>query len=148
MDFIISLPLSNGQTVILVVVDRLTKYAHFGALPLSFTAGKVAQLFAEMVVKLHGYPSTIVSDRDPIFISQFWKKLFELSGTKLHNSSAYHPQTDGQSEVVNRGLEQYLRIFCSSKPTSWKSFLSWAEFSYNSHFNQSLQMTSFKALYG
>ena len=119
MDFITGLPFSHGFTVILVVVDRLTKSAHFGALPTHFTASKTVVLFTDMVVKHHGFPRTIISDRDSIFLSSFWKKLFELSGTKLKHSTSYHPQTDGQSEVVNRGLEQYLRVFTQAKPTSW-----------------------------
>lgn len=81
----------------MVVVDRLTKYAHFGALLTHFTASKAAQLFVEIVVKHHDFPSTVVSDRDTIFMSKFWNKLFELNGTKLRHSTSYHPQTDGQT---------------------------------------------------
>jgi len=148
MDFITGLPPANGSKVILVVVDRLSKSAHFGALPGSFTTSKVAELFVSLVVHHHGFPRSIVSDRDPVFISNFWRKLFELSGTKLSMSSAYHPQTDGQSEVVNRGLEQYLRAFTQDKPSSWILFLSWAEFHYNTSFHNGLQMSPFEALYG
>lgn len=131
-----------------MIVDRLTKYAHFGALPTQYTAAKVAQVFVDLVVKHHGYPSTIITDRDHIFISQFWNKLCELNGTKLKQSTTYHPQTDGQTEVVNRELQQYLRAFVSAKPNCWFNFLSWAEFSYNSHYHSGLKMSPFKALYG
>jgi len=148
MDFITGLPPSQGSTVIFVVVDRLSKTAHFGALPTSFTASKVAELFVSLVVRHHGYPRSIVSDRDPVFISTFWRKLFELSGTKLAMSSAYHPQTDGQTEVVNRGLEQYLRAFTQHKPSSWVAFLPWAEFHYNTSYHSALKMSPFEALYG
>ncbi|GJW20954.1 ty3-gypsy retrotransposon protein [Tanacetum coccineum] len=96
-------------SVVLVVVDMFSKYAHFATLPTSFNAPKVAEVFVEAVVKHHGIPKTIVSDRDPIFVSKFWTQLFKLSGTQLNHNTAYHPQTDGQTEVVNRGLEQYLR---------------------------------------
>ncbi|KAF7839024.1 Transposon Ty3-G Gag-Pol polyprotein [Senna tora] len=105
MDFITALPSSSGFTVILVVLDKLTKVAHFGALKGGYTASKVAAKFVEIVVKLHGFPSRIISDRDFIFLSQFWRNLMQLSGTKLSYSTAYHPETDGQSEVVNRCLE-------------------------------------------
>ena len=91
MDFITCLPKSKGKTVILVVVDRLSKYSHMGALDTHYNATKVAELFVNMVVKLHGFPKTIVSDRDTIFLSHFWRELFRLSGTKLHYSTAYHP---------------------------------------------------------
>ena len=101
-----------------------------------------------MVIKLHGFPTSIISDRDLVFLSNFWKKLFELSGTTLRHSTSYHPQTDGQSEVVNRGLEQYLRAFTQDKPHSWVSLLGWAEFSYNSTYHSSIKMSPFQALFG
>ncbi|GJX34450.1 reverse transcriptase [Tanacetum coccineum] len=110
------LPFSKGFTLILVAVDHFSKYAHFGALPTNFNGHKVADLFTEIVVKHHGIPKTIVSDRDPTFVSKFWKELFRVSGTQLNHSTAYHPQSDGQTKVVNRGLEQYLRAMVSNRP--------------------------------
>ncbi|KAL6322877.1 hypothetical protein AAG906_020920 [Vitis piasezkii] len=104
------LPSSNGYTTIMVVVDRLTKYAHFIALKHPFTTVTVAKAFVANVVRLHGIPTSIVSDRDKVFISSFWQTLFQLQGTKLCMGSSYHPQSDGQTEVVNRTLEQYLRL--------------------------------------
>ncbi|GKC55888.1 reverse transcriptase, partial [Tanacetum coccineum] len=104
MDFIKSLTSSHGKTVIMVVVDRLSKYAHFVPMAHPFKAAQVAQLFLDTIYKLHGLPHTITSDRDKVFISHFWKELFKKLGVTLQLFTAYHPQTDGQTEVVNISL--------------------------------------------
>ena len=109
MDFIEGLPKSKGFSVTLVVVDRLTKYAHFIPVKHPYTAYSIVHLFLENVVKLHGLPSTIVSDRDTIFLSKFWKELFRLYRVNLHLTTAYHPQSDGQTKKVNQCVEMYLR---------------------------------------
>jgi hypothetical protein len=132
----------------LVVVDRLSKAAHFGTLPTQFTAVKVAELFANMVCKLHGMPRSIVSDRDAIFLSQFWKELFRPGGTKLRMSSAYHPQSDGHNEIVNKVLQQYLRCFVHNQPHKWGVFLHWAEWHYNTAVHTSTGFTPFQIVYG
>jgi len=148
MDFIVGLPPSRGYTAIMVVVDRLTKYTHLGALPTNFDATRVAQLFMDIVVKLHGFPSSIVSDRDTIFLSQLWTELMKNSGTTLKRCTAYHPQTDGQTEVMNRSVEQYLRAYTHDRPTRWVSFLPWAEYALNTSNHIALNMSPFQALYG
>jgi len=148
MDFIDGLPPSAGKTTILVVVDRLSKSAHFLALAHPYTAKMVAEIFITGIVKLHGMPQSIVSDRDPVFISHFWQEFFKLSSTKLKMSSTYHPQTDRQTEVINRCIEQYLRCFTYQQPRKWYSFLPWAEFWYNTTYHASTGMTPFQALYG
>ena len=108
MDFITGLPESEGKSVIMVVVDRITKYAHFCALSHPFKESTVANSFMETVQKLHDTPNIIVSDRDPIFSRNIWIKLFSFLGTQLAHSSSYHPQFDGQIEIVNKCLEGYL----------------------------------------
>ena len=105
MDFIEGLPKSQFKSIILVVVDRLTKYVHFIALSHPYTASKVAFVYMQFVFKLHGMLASVVSDRDPIFTSRFWRELMKIQGVELAMSSAYHPQTNGQTEVVNRSLE-------------------------------------------
>jgi hypothetical protein len=131
-----------------VVVDRLSKAAHFGMLPTQFTAVSVADLFARMVCKLHGMPRSIVSDRDPIFLSHFWQELFRLNGTKLRMSSAYHPQSDGQTEIVNKVMQQYLRCFVNDKPKQWGKFLHWAEWHYNTAIHTATGISPFQVVYG
>jgi len=106
MDFIEGLPPSNGKDTNFFVVDRLSKSAHFPELSHLYTAKVVAENFIKGIVKLHGLPRSIISDRDPVFISHFLQEFFKLSRTQLKMSSAYHPQMDGQPKVVNQCLEQ------------------------------------------
>lgn len=116
MDFIEGLSKSRGKDSILVVVDRLSKYAHFVPLSHPFIAATVAQLYFENVYKLHSLPKTIISDRDRVFMSRFWQELSRLQHVALHMPSAYHPQSDGHTKVVNRCLEGYLRCMSREKP--------------------------------
>ncbi|KAJ0857239.1 putative nucleotidyltransferase, Ribonuclease H [Helianthus annuus] len=148
MDFITNLPPSNGKTAIWVIVDRLTKFAHFISLRPNYTATSLATIFLDQIYKLHGLPKSILSDRDPVFVSKFWKELFNSVGTTLLHSSAYHPQTDGQTEVVNRTLESYLRCFACDEPNRWTKYLYLAEFWYNTSHHSAIDMTPFQALYG
>lgn len=147
MDFIEGLLTSEGFNSILVIVDRYTKYAHFIALKHPFTAQSVARVVLDNLVKLHGFPKSIVYDRDRVFTSAFWTELFSLFDTKLLRSSSYHPQTDGQSERVNQCLEMYLRCAVHDSPMKWKSW-PLAELWYNTSFHSSLGCSPFKALYG
>lgn len=118
MDFVEGLPKSECYSVVLVVVDRLTKFAHFIPMKHPYTTVTVAQLFMKNIVKLHGLPSSIVSDRDKIFVSTFWKQLFKLYKVNLTLSTVYHPQTDGQTERINQCLEMYLRCSVQDSPKS------------------------------
>ena len=97
MDFIVGLPKSGNKSIIMVVVDRLSKYAHLCALQHPFTTSIVAQIFMYHIFKLHGMPHSIVSDRDPTFTNNFWQELFRLQGTQLHLSIAYQPHTNSQN---------------------------------------------------
>ena len=101
-----------------------------------------------MVGKLHGMPRSITFDRDPLFVSKFWQSLFSLSGTKLRMSSAYHPQMDGQTEVANRIIEQYLRAFMHRRPSVWGHFLLWAEWPYNTSTHSATELTPLEITFG
>lgn len=148
MDFVERLPNSEGHDSIMVVVDRLTKFAHFVPLRHPFTAAQVARAFWDSIIKLHGVPHFIVSDCDKIFTSAMWRELLAAAGTKLLYSAAYHPRTDGQSEHVNQCLEMYLRCAVQDRPKQWQKWLPAAKFWYNSTHHSSLMCSPFKALYG
>ena len=124
IDFITGLPKLGNKSVIMVVVDRLSKYAHFCALQHPFTTSTVAQIFMDQVFKIHGMLHSIISDHDPTFKINFWQELFKLQGTQLHLSTTYHPQTDGKTEVVNKCLETYLRCFALEKEKSMGSMVT------------------------
>ena len=112
-------------------MDRLTKSPHFILVKTSHTAGKYAEIYFDRIVTLHGVPLTIISDRGSVFVSRFWEQLQECLGTSLLQSSAYHPQTDSQTERVNQGLEDMLRACAISFPEKWDVCLKLAEFLYN-----------------
>ncbi|WVZ59589.1 hypothetical protein U9M48_009709 [Paspalum notatum var. saurae] len=140
MDFIVGLPRTlKGNDSIWVIVDRLTKSAHFIPVNTRFDTAKPA---------LHGAPLSIVSDRGPQFTAKFWKSLHKAMDTKLDYSTAYHPQTDGQTERVNQLLEDLLRACALTYGPNWEASLPFAEFSYNNSYQASLGMSPFQALYG
>ena len=133
MDFVGPFPEVRGMQSVFVVVDRFSKYAIFVGAPKECTAEVTAELFFANVVKYFGVPGDIVSDRDARFTSRFWSNLLHLLGTRLKLSTAYHPQTDGQTERVNAMLEEYLRHYVTATQRNWLELLDAAQFSYNLH---------------
>src|SRR5277367_4646031 len=131
MDFIEHLPLSSGFTSILVVVDRLTKQGIFIPTHDTITSAELAQLFVLHVFSKHGVPSHVTSDRGPEFVSHFFRSLAKALDMKLHFTSGYHPEGDGQTERVNQTLEQYLCCYCNYQQDNWDKLLPLAEFAYN-----------------
>ena len=149
MDFITGLPRTrSGYDSIWVVVDRLTKVAHFIPVKTTYTSAKLAKIYMTRIVCLHGVPRTIVSDRGTQFTSKFWNQLHETLGTRLEFSTAFHPQTDGQTERVNQILEDMLRACALDYGPSWDDNFPYTEFSYNNCYQDSLKMAPFEALYG
>jgi hypothetical protein len=150
MDFIVGLPTSpdSPANAIWVVVDRLTKLAHFIPTTNTVDASGLASLFFNHVFRLHGLPKEIVSDRGSVFTSNFWSELCRLLGMRRHLSTAFHPQSDGQTERVNQVLEQYLRCYVNHQQNDWVSWLPLAEFCYNNTMNASTQHPPFYATYG
>jgi transposase InsO family protein len=149
MDFIVGLPnTSQHHDSIWVIVDRLTKTAHFISVHTTYRANRYAEIYLDHIVGLHGVPKTIISDRGAQFIAHFWEQLQEALGTKLIQSSTYHPQTDCQTERVNQILEHMLRSCVIHYDKNWDKCLPLAEFSYNNSYQASLKMAPFEALYG
>lgn len=148
MDFIEGLPRVHGKTVILIVVDRFSKFAHFILLARPYTATTVVASFFAEIVRLHRIPASIVSDRDPIFTSNFFGELFHLSGVQLNFTSAFRPQSDGQSEVTNKIIAMYIRCLSGDHPRQWLRWLPWAEFCYNTSYHASHRTSPFRVVYG
>jgi hypothetical protein len=130
------------------IVDRLTKIAHFIPVKTTYIGVKLAELYSSRIVCLHGVPKKIVSDRGTQFTSRFWQKLHESMDTKLNFSSAYHPQTDGQTKRTNQILEDMLRACALKNSGRWDKSLSYAEFAYNNSYQSSINMAPFEALCG
>ena len=144
MDLITGLPQTRtGHTAIAVFVDRMSKMAHFVATHTTVSAAEISRLFLDNIFKLHGMPEEIVSDRHPRFTSTFWSELMAMLGAKRSMSSAYHPQSDGQTERMNRVLEDMLRHYCDPSQTDWDEHLSLAEFAVNIAVQASTRFTPF-----
>ncbi len=132
LDFVTALPPSLGNTVVLTVVDRFSKAAHFIPLPKLPSAKETAATVVNHVFRIHGLPADVVSDRGPQFVSKFWREFCRLLGATVSLSSGFHPQTNGQTERANQDLERVLRCLVTQNPTSWCQQLSWVEYAHNS----------------
>ncbi|KAL5565172.1 hypothetical protein UlMin_028336 [Ulmus minor] len=149
MDFVMGLPKTlKGYNSIWVIVDRLTKSAHFLPVKNTYKMEQYAKLYVQEIVRLHGIPLSIVSDRDPKFTSTFWKSLHKAMGTRLRFSTAFHPQTDGQSERTIQTLEDMLRACVIDFQGTWEETLPLVEFSYNNSYQATIGMAPYEALYG
>jgi hypothetical protein len=148
MDFIVGLThTSHGYNSIWVIVDRLTKLAHFIPVSTTYRVRQDAELYMSHIVRYHGILKTIISDRGSIFVAHFWEQLHECLGTHLIQSSAYHPQTDGQTKRVNQIIEDMLCACVLTDGLKWDKHLPLAEFSYNNSYQESIKMSPFEALY-
>jgi hypothetical protein len=147
IDFIDGMPVSGTTICILVVVDKFTMFAHFLPLKHSYTALSIAKVFLNQVYKLHGLPESIISDRESVFTSNFWKELFALAKVQLRLGAAYHSQSDDQTERVKQCLETFLRCFVSACLKSLLKFLSLAEFWYNTSYHTFIGRSPFKVMY-
>ena len=143
VDFIVELPDSHGFDATMVVVDSVSKRSHFIPTHTTVTALGSARLYLQNVWKLHGLPRSTLSDRGSQFVAEFMRKLYRLLGITISASTAYHPQSDGQTERVNQELEQYIRIFVSERQNDWDTLLPLGEFAYNNHVHSSTQHSPF-----
>ncbi|GAB2278646.1 hypothetical protein Dimus_039301 [Dionaea muscipula] len=149
MDFVTGIPITrHDHDAVWVIVDRLTKSAHFLPIKVTFSLDCLARLYPREIVRLQGVPVSIASDRDPRFVSMFWKAFQQAFGTTLTFSTTYHPQTDGQSKRTIQTLKDLLRACSLDWKGSWDDQLPLIEFSYNNSFQTSLGMASYETLYG
>ena len=130
------------------MVDRFSKFAHFIALGHPYTAASVARAFFTEIVRLHGFPKSIVSDRDLVFTGHVWRDLFKQVGVQLKMSTTFHPQTDGQSEAVNKTISMYMCCITEDRPRAWLDWLPWAEYVYNTAYHSALRTSPFQVVYG
>jgi transposase InsO family protein len=143
VDFVVELPDSHGYDAVMNVVDFAGKRAHFAPTHTTVTAEGAARIYLNEVWKHHGLPKTVLSDRGPQFVAEFTRELYRLLGIKLATSTAFHPQTDGQTERVNQEMEQFLRTFVNERQDNWDELLPMAEFAYNNHVHSSTKQTPF-----
>ena len=149
MDFVTHFPRTQQKhDAIWVIVDRLTKSAHFLAMRMTFALERFCRLYIREIVWLHGVPVSIVSDRDPRFTAHFWKSFQKDMGTRLTMSTTFHPQTDGKSKRTIQVLEDMLRACVLDQKGSWEEHLPLVEFAYNNSYQASIQMAPYEALYG
>ncbi len=148
MDFMVSLPPSKGFDAIMVVVDRLSKMAHFVPTKDRVTAQETGRLFFTHVFKHHDLPKDIVSDRDPKFTSKFWRALWKRMGSELKMSTFFRPQTDGQTERVNLVIQQFLRNYVATDQQDWVDHLELVEFCYNNSEHFVMGSTPFQMVMG
>jgi hypothetical protein len=149
MDFVVGLPLtSHRHNAILVIVDKLTKSAHFIPVRDTYDVTNVARVFVSEVIRLHEIPKKIISDRDSRFTSRFWTSLQSTLGTQLNLRTTYHPKTDGQTERVNQVMKDMLRMYVMDNQIHWEKYLPLVEFAYNNSFHSSIGMPPYEALYG
>ena len=149
MDFVSGLSISpKGHDAIWVIVDRMTKSAHFLPIRMNYSLDQLAQLYVDEIVRLHEVPTFIVSDRDPRFTYHFWGGVQKALGTKLNFSTTFHPQTDGQFEKTIQTLEDMLRACVLDFKGSWASHLTLVEFAYSNSYHSSIKVAPYEALYG
>jgi hypothetical protein len=149
MDFIVGLPLTaRRHDSIFVVVDTLMKSPHFIPMRTTYQELDIARVFISEIVRLHGMPKKIISDRGSMFTGRFWKSFQEALGTQLNFSTMYHPETDRQTKQTNQTLEDMLRMYVMDQQKHWEKFLPLVEFAYNNSYQSTIKMAPFEFLYG
>jgi hypothetical protein len=149
LEFITGLPKTQKQNdSIMVVIDKLSKYAHFIPVKSTFKAINITEIFMNRIFRLHGIPKMMVSDRDVKFTSTFWKELFARLNTNLNFSTSYHPQMNGQTERTNQITEDMLCMYVRAKPSKWEDYLHLVEFAYNNGYQNSAKLSPIEIMYG